>query len=106
MTKFYLSCSKYLIVLLMCGALPAVAQQKTVSGKVTSSDDGSALPGVNILEKGTSNGTVSDSDGNFTISVGSNATLVLSFVGFTSQEVAVGSQTTLDIKLVSDVKAL
>src|SRR6266705_1520429 len=99
MTKFYLSFSRYLTVFLVCGALAGFAQQKTVSGKVTSSDDGSALPGVNILEKGTSNGTVSDADGNFTISVGSNATLVLSFVGFESQEVAVGSQTNLNVSL-------
>ncbi len=105
MTKLYLYVCRYLTVLLLCGATTAFAQS-TVSGKVTSSDDGSALPGVNILEKGTSNGTVSDSDGNFTISVGANATLILSFVGFTSQEVAVGSQTSLDVKLISDVKAL
>lgn len=105
MTKLYLYVCRYLTVLLLCGATTAFAQS-TVTGKVTSSDDGSALPGVNILEKGTSNGTVSDSDGNFTITVGANATLILSFVGFTSQEVAVGSQTSLDIKLVSDVKAL
>jgi len=105
MTKLYLYVCRYLTVLLLCGATTAFAQS-TVSGKVTSSDDGSALPGVNILEKGTSNGTVSDSDGNFTISVGANATLILSFVGFTSQEVAVVSQTSLDVKLISDVKAL
>ena len=84
MTKLYLYVCRYLAVLLLCGATTAFAQS-TVSGKVTSSDDGSALPGVNILEKGTSNGTVSDSDGNFTISVGANATLILSFVGFTSR---------------------
>jgi iron complex outermembrane receptor protein len=59
-----------------------------------------------VLEKGTSNGTVSDSDGNFTISVGANATLVLSFVGYESQEVAVGSQSTVNVSLRSDVKAL
>src|SRR5882672_7640950 len=105
MTKLYLYVCRYLTVLLLCGATTAFAQS-TVAGKVTSSDDGSALPGVNVLEKGTSNGTVSDSEGKFTISVGANATLVFSFVGFTSQEVAVGSQTSLDVKLLSDVKAL
>jgi len=105
MTKLYLYVCRYLTVLLLCGATTAFAQS-TVTGKVTSSEDGAALPGVNILEKGTSNGTVTDTDGNFTISVGANATLILSFVGFTSQEVAVGSQTSLDIKMASDVKAL
>jgi iron complex outermembrane receptor protein len=91
--------------MMMFGAASAFAQQ-SVSGKVTSSDDGSAIPGVNILEKGTSNGTVTDADGNFTISVGANATLVFSFVGYTPQEAAVGAQTTLNVTLQSDVTAL
>jgi len=84
----------------------ALAQGRTVSGKVTSGDDGSAVPGVNILEKGTSNGTVTDADGNFRISVGNNATLVFSFVGYTTQEVAVGAQTTVNVAMQSDVQAL
>jgi len=105
MTKLYLFVRRYLAVLLVFGTLVSFAQQ-TVSGKVTSADDGSGIPGVNILEKGTSNGTVSDSDGNFRISVGSNATLVFSFVGYASQEVAVGSQSTVNVSLQSDVTAL
>jgi len=84
----------------------ALAQGRTVSGKVTSSDDGSGVPGVNILEKGTSNGTVSDADGNYKISVGDNATLVFSFVGFATQEAAVGTQSTLNVTMASDVQAL
>lgn len=105
MTKFYLLMRRYLTVAMMLGVSVAFAQQ-TVKGKVTSADDGSGIPGVNILEKGTTNGTVSDSDGNYTISVGSNSTLVFSFVGYSSQEVAVGSQTTVDVKMQSDVTAL
>lgn len=105
MTKFYLLMRRYLTVALVLGVSVAFAQQ-TVKGRVTSADDGSGIPGVNILEKGTSNGTVTDGDGNYTISVGSNATLVFSFVGYASQEVAVGSQTTLDVKLASDITAL
>jgi len=84
----------------------ALAQGRNVSGKVTSSDDGSGVPGVNILEKGTSNGTVSDADGNYRISVGDNATLVFSFVGYATQEVAVGAQSTLNVTMASDVQAL
>lgn len=106
MTKLYLYVCRYLTVVLLCGAVSAFAQERTVSGRVTSSDDGSGLPGVNVIEKGTANGTVSDTDGNFKISVGANATLVFSFVGYKSQEVVVGGQTTIDIKLVSDVTAL
>jgi TonB-dependent starch-binding outer membrane protein SusC len=81
MTKFYLLLSRYLTVLLIFTAAVASAQSRTVSGKVTSADDGSGMPGVSIAEKGTSNGVISDSEGNYTISVGSGATLVFSFVG-------------------------
>ncbi len=105
MTKFYLFLRRYLTVFLLCGAFAGYAQQ-TVTGKLTSSDDGSSIPGVNVLEKGTNNGSVSDVDGNFRITVGTNATLVFTFVGFTSQEVVVGSQTTVNVTLVSDVTAL
>lgn len=106
MTKLYLFVRRYLAVLLLFGTLVGFAQERTVTGKVTSSDDGSAIPGVNILEKGTSNGTVSDADGNYRINVGANATLVFSFVGYTSQEVAVGSQSSISVSLQSDVTAL
>ncbi|NOT73317.1 MAG: SusC/RagA family TonB-linked outer membrane protein [Cyclobacteriaceae bacterium] len=107
MTKFYLLVKKVLPVLFLVACYGmSMAQGRTVSGKVTSSDDGSSVPGVNILEKGTSNGTVSDSDGNYKISVGENATLVFSFVGYASQEVAVGSQAVVNATLQSDVTAL
>jgi len=105
MTKLYLFIRRYLTVFLACGSLAGFAQQ-TVSGTVTSSDDGTTIPGVNIQEKGTSNGTVTDSGGNFKINVGSNATLVFSFVGYATQEVVVGSQTSVKVNLVSDVTAL
>ena len=59
MTKLYLFIRRYLTVFLVCGSVAAFAQQ-TVTGKVISSDDKSSVPGVNIVEKGTSNGTVSD----------------------------------------------
>jgi TonB-linked SusC/RagA family outer membrane protein len=90
----------------MFAALVGFAQERSVSGKVKSSDDGSGIPGVNILEKGTTNGTVTDADGSFTINVGANATLVFSFVGYATQEVAVGSQTSLDVSLKSDITSL
>jgi TonB-dependent starch-binding outer membrane protein SusC len=105
MTKLYLFVRRYLAVMLVLGAASAFAQQ-SVSGKITSSDDGSGIPGVNVLEKGTTNGTVSDADGSYTINVGSGATLVFSFVGYTSQEVTVGSQTAVNITLQSDVTSL
>lgn len=105
MSKLYLLMRRCLAVVLVFGALNGYAQQ-TVTGRVTAADDGSGIPGVNILEKGTSNGSVTDADGNFRISVGSNATLVFSFVGYSTQEVAVGGQRTLNVSLQSDVTSL
>lgn len=106
MTKFYLLLSRYLTVLLVFTAAVVSAQSRTVSGKVTSAEDQSPMPGVSIAEKGTSNGVVSDAEGNYTISVGPNATLVFSFIGMTTQEIAVGNQTTLSVSMTSDVTQL
>jgi TonB-dependent starch-binding outer membrane protein SusC len=106
MTKFYLSLSRYLAVLLLFITTMAWSQSRTVTGTVTSSDDGSPLPGVNIIEKGTNNGTATDANGSYSINVSDNATLVFSFVGYTSQEVAVGGQSAISIALQADVTAL
>jgi len=84
----------------------AWAQNRSVTGKVTAADDGGAVPGVNVVEKGTTNGTVTNADGTFTLMVGNDATLIFSFVGYASQEVAVGSQSQINISLQSDVTSL
>jgi TonB-linked SusC/RagA family outer membrane protein len=77
-----------------------------VTGKVTD-ENGGSLPGVNIVEKGTANGTTSDQDGKYSINVtDENAILVFSFIGFASQEVVISAQTTINIQLVPDVKSL
>lgn len=87
--------------------LPEVFAQFPVSGKVVASEDNSPLPGVNIVVKGTSNGTITDSNGHYTIDVASqDAILVFSFVGFHAQEEQVAGRTTLDITLVSDARQL
>ncbi|MCF6223238.1 MAG: SusC/RagA family TonB-linked outer membrane protein [Flavobacteriaceae bacterium] len=77
-----------------------------VTGNITSSEDGMSLPGVSILEKGTSNGVSSDFDGNYNISVAGNATLVFSFIGFETQEIAVSAQTSMHIVLLPSAEAL
>src|SRR5260221_6949884 len=78
----------------------------TVSGKVTD-DKGQPIPGVNILEKGTTNGTSSDADGNYTINLSNeNAVLVFSFIGYATKEVSVGSQSTINASLVPDTTTL
>ena len=98
--------ARCLAVLLIVSTVAANAQERVITGKITGADDGSALPGVNILEVGTTNGTVSDGDGNFKIQVGANATLSFSFIGYKSQDIVVGNQTSVSIVLQSDVTAL
>ncbi|WP_236675891.1 SusC/RagA family TonB-linked outer membrane protein [Chryseolinea lacunae] len=84
----------------------AAFQTVTVNGKVVD-ETGEPLPGVSILEKGTANGTVSDADGVYKISVSSSsAVLVFSFVGTKSQEVLVGTQSELNITLAGDASTL
>lgn len=76
--------------------------QKTVSGTVTDAS-GEVMIGVNILEVGTSNGTITDLDGNFSIEVSDDATLEFSMVGYTPQQIEVGSQTVIDLVLEEGV---
>jgi hypothetical protein len=80
--------------------------QRTVSGKVTSGEDGSPLPGVSVVVKGTSTGTTTDVEGNYKISAPDNATLVFSYVGFVTQEQQVGPRSVVDVTLVNDEKLL
>ena len=79
-----------------------------VSGKVTDKVNGQSLPGVSILIKGTNSGTITNVDGGYKLSLpdNSDATLVFSFIGYVSQEVKVGSQQVIDIKLDADVSSL
>ena len=107
MTKWPLCFPLTIFVLLFLTATMSLeAQQRVVSGKVVLADDGSALPGVNIVERGTTNGTVTDFNGRYQISIGQNATLVFSFVGFITQEIALGGESALDVILKSDIIAL
>jgi len=94
------------IVLFCFSALQIVAQDRTITGKVASSEDGSALPGVSVMVKGTPQGTTTANDGSYKIGVGSNATIVFSFVGFTSREVRVGTQSVVNLELQSSSSAL
>ncbi len=90
-----------LIIFLGCSQL-LLAQTKKISGTVTSAEDGAPIPGVSVAVKGTTLGIITNSDGNFTLTVPENAkTLVFTFVGMTTQEVPVGTQTVFDIKMTS-----
>ncbi len=94
-----------LTFLLFCMTTAAIAQT-AVSGKVTDEKDGSGLPGVSILVKGTNTGTQSDVNGAYKINVPANATLVFTYVGKTTKEIAVGNQAVVNVKLADDTQAL
>jgi len=80
------------------------AQTRSISGTVTSSEDGSSLPGVVVMVKETRNATTSDADGNYRLTVGPEAkTLVFRFLGMLSQEVALGNQSNVNVALDPDV---
>jgi TonB-linked SusC/RagA family outer membrane protein len=82
-------------------------QELTITGKVISDDDQSGLPGVNVIVKGTTLGTVTDVEGNYSLEVpDENTILVFSSVGYVKEEISVGTQTVIDLALVADLTAL
>ncbi|RRB02908.1 TonB-dependent receptor [Larkinella rosea] len=82
-------------------------QERTITGRVLSSDDNSPLPGVNVTVKGSTRGTTSDADGNYRLAIpNNNAVLVFSSVGFISQEIAVGARSVVDLQLKVDDRTL
>jgi TonB-linked SusC/RagA family outer membrane protein len=93
-------------LLTMLSVATIFAQDRKVTGKVTSAEDGSGLPGVTVQIKGTGKGTQSDVNGNYSLSVPSSATLVFSFVGLNPKTIAVGNQSVIDVKLATDTRQL
>lgn len=102
MRKFLLG--GWLLSLLFC--LPVLAQDVTVSGRVTSSDDGSGLPGVTVQVKGLNRGTTTDANGNYHVNAPANGTLVFSFIGYTTQEAVIGNRTVINLSLTGDTQQL
>lgn len=80
--------------------------QRTVTGKVTSAEDGSSLPGVNVIVKGSTQGTVTDADGGYTLAVPASGVLTFSFIGFATKDVEIGEQTIINVQLASDITQL
>ena len=98
--------SLFFLCVLLTG-LSSMAQVKTVTGKITSSDDSGPLPGASVKIKGSTTGTSTDSNGSFTIQVpSSSAVLVVSLIGYKTQEVTVGNRTTIALALASDSQQL
>lgn len=84
-----------------------LAQDRSVTGKVTDGETGEALPGVNILVQGTTTGTVTDIDGNYRITVPDGAsTLILTSIGYTREEIEIGSQNVINVSMLPDIQAL
>jgi TonB-linked SusC/RagA family outer membrane protein len=93
--------------MLLCVLSPfAWAQDRQVTGTVTAAEDGSPIPGVNVAIKGTTRGTTTDANGTYRLSVEPNTTLIFSAIGFVRQEVAVGTQSTVDLALATDASQL
>ncbi|MEA5137996.1 SusC/RagA family TonB-linked outer membrane protein [Arcicella rigui] len=80
--------------------------QQTISGKITSTDDGQGIPGVNVVVKGTNKGATSDANGAYKIAASGNATLIFSAVGYATVEVAVSNRSSIDVKMNVDVKSI
>jgi TonB-linked SusC/RagA family outer membrane protein len=84
-----------------------LAQTKTITGRVTSAEEPDGVPGASVVVKGTTQGTITDLDGRYSISVPESAnTLVFSFVGYLTKEVAISGRTTVDVTMDPDVKVL
>ncbi len=84
----------------------AYAQERTITGTVTSADEG-PLPGVNIIIQGTEQGTVTDMEGNYSIVVpGPDAVLVFSFIGYNQEAIAVGNQSVINVDMTPDITSL
>ena len=89
----------------LCVAMIALAQQKTITGTVIDANNEPVI-GASVLEKGTSNGTITNLDGEYSLSVSAGATLVFSYIGYKTQEVSIGNKTTIKITLVEDSEQL
>jgi TonB-linked SusC/RagA family outer membrane protein len=96
--------SVFSLFLFLVATMSAFAQS-AIKGKVKD-EQGQGLPGVSVVVKGTTAGTVTDNDGLYTVNAERNSTLVFSFIGYLTQEIPVGSKNSLDVTLAADTKAL
>jgi TonB-dependent starch-binding outer membrane protein SusC len=96
-----------LFLMLIGSSLMSVAQDRTISGKVTASEDGTTLPGVNVVLKGTTIGISTDANGNYKLSVPSgDGTLIFSFIGLSTQEIEIAGRSVIDVSLSLDAQQL
>ena len=81
-------------------------QARTITGKVTADENGESIPGVNVVEKGTTNGTITNVMGEYTLEVSEGATIVFSSVGFATQEIELNNRSVIDVTMSTDVQQL
>jgi len=95
-------------MLLICIVIiTANAQNRTIHGNITTAEDGMPIPGVNVVVKGTAIGTISDIEGNYSIQVPSDESiLVFSYIGLMTQEIMVGNQSVIDLNMAPDLRVL
>ena len=105
--SLFLRCRCVLVLAVLIIAMLQATAQQAISGKITDADNGDALIGVSIMVQGTTTGTISDADGQYNLNITADAaTLVLSYVGYKSKEVALNGQAILDIQLEVDAAQL
>ena len=98
---------RFLLVSFLFLASNVWAQDRTITGSISSDEDGSGLPGVNVILKGTTVGTTTDVNGYFSLGVPSDGgTLVFSFIGLSSQEIEIGARSVVDVVMSSEVEEL
>jgi hypothetical protein len=97
---------RLLLTMLLVFSASIIFAQSKITGKVTMAENGSDLPGVSVSVKGTTRGTTSAGNGNYTINASPNETLVFTFVGFKPLSVKVGNRSVIDVQLESDVSEL
>ncbi|MCC9137593.1 SusC/RagA family TonB-linked outer membrane protein [Pontibacter silvestris] len=95
-----------LAILLLQGVCSFAQSTQPINGRVVSSENNQGLPGVSIGVKGTANGAITDAEGNFTLQAASDAVLVVSYIGFTAQEVPVRGRSNITVSLTPDQKVL
>jgi len=95
-----------LMALILFCSWQFVFAQRTVTGTVTDAKDGTSVPGVSIVVKGTTTGTLSDINGNYSVKISDDQVLVFSFIGYNTQEIAVGSQSVINVALVQSAELL
>jgi TonB-dependent starch-binding outer membrane protein SusC len=95
----------WMVVAMLLLGQPVTAQQRNISGRVTNAQH-EPVPGVSIYQRGTTNGTMSDADGRYTLDVADSSIVVFSTIGYLREEIAVKAQAVINVTLTEDIIGL